>query len=229
MLSPYKVLDLSDERGHLCGQILGDLGADVVLVEPSAGARSRHTGPFYKDQPHRDRSLAFWAYNRNKRSITLDLEREEDRAKLRKLAASADFLIESSMPGSLARKGLGYSDLAALNPHLIYISITPFGKDGPKADAAASDLTLVAAGGTLALQGDADRSPLRITVPQAFLHASADGAAAALIAHHERLRSGLGQHIDVSAQEAISVAAFSQPLVPALGTTGNVREAGGVR
>jgi crotonobetainyl-CoA:carnitine CoA-transferase CaiB-like acyl-CoA transferase len=229
MLSPYKVLDLSDERGHLCGQILGDLGADVVLVEAPTGAHSRHTGPFYKDQPHRDRSLAFWAYNRNKRSITLDLEREDDRAKLRKLAAAADFLVESAPPGSLARKGLGYTDLAALNPRLIYVSITPFGKDGPKADAAATDLTLVAAGGPLALQGDADRSPLRITVPQAFLHASADGAAAALIAHHERLRSGLGQHIDVSAQEAISVAAFSQPLVPALGTTGTLREAGGVR
>ena len=61
MLSPYKVLDLSDERGHLCGQILGDLGADVVLVEPPTGSLSRHAGPFYKDKPHRDRSLSFWA------------------------------------------------------------------------------------------------------------------------------------------------------------------------
>ena len=229
MLSPYKVLDLSDERGHLCGQILGDLGADVVLVEPPGGSRSRHTGPFYKDRAHHDRSLAFWAFNRNKRSITLDLDREEDRVKFRNLAAGADFLIESATPGSLARRGLGFADLAALNPRLIYVSITPFGQDGPKADAAATDLTVAAAGGIVALQGDADRSPLRITVPQAFLHASADAAAAALIAHHERLRSGLGQHIDVSAQEAISLAAFSQPLVPALGTTGVMREAGGVR
>jgi crotonobetainyl-CoA:carnitine CoA-transferase CaiB-like acyl-CoA transferase len=229
MLSPYKVLDLSDERGHLCGQILGDLGADVVLVEPPNGSRSRHTGPFYKDQPHHDRSLAFWAFNRNKRSITLDLEREDDRAKLRKLAAGADFLIESAASGAFARRGLDYPELSALNPRLIYVSISPFGKDGPKADSAATDLTLVAAGGTLLLQGDADRSPLRITVPQAFLHASADAAAAALIAHQERLRSGLGQYIDVSAQESISVAAFSQPLVPSLGTTGTMREAGGVR
>ena len=229
MLSPYKVLDLSDERGHLCGQILGDLGADVVLVEPPAGSRSRHTGPFYRAQPHRDRSLGFWAFNRNKRSITLDLDRDTDRDALRKLAARADFLIESGAPGDLAMRGLGYADLSALNPHLIYVSISAFGQDGPKADFAATDLTLVAAGGTLLLQGDADRSPLRITVPQAFLHAGADGAAAALIAHHERLRSGLGQHLDVSAQESISVAAFSQPLVPALGTTGVQRESGGVR
>ncbi|HLI79177.1 MAG TPA: CoA transferase [Candidatus Binataceae bacterium] len=229
MLSPYKVLDLSDERGQLCGQILGDLGADVVLVEPPEGSRSRHTGPFYRDQPHRDRSLGFWAFNRNKRSITLDLDREADRDKLRKLAAGADFLIESVTPGDLAKRGLGYADLSALNPRLIYVSISAFGQDGPKADFAATDLTLVAAGGTLLLQGDADRSPLRITVPQAFLHASADGAASALIAHHERLRSGLGQHIDVSAQESISVAAFSQPLVPSLGTVGVKRESGGVR
>jgi crotonobetainyl-CoA:carnitine CoA-transferase CaiB-like acyl-CoA transferase len=229
MLSPYKVLDLSDERGHLCGQILGDLGADVVLVEPSEGSRSRHTGPFYHDQPHRDRSLGFWACNRNKRSITLDLDRDTDRDLLRKLAARADFLIESGAPGDLARRGLAYADLSGLNPQLIYVSISAFGQDGPKADFVATDLTLVAAGGTLLLQGDADRSPLRITVPQAFLHASADGAAAALIAYHERLRSGLGQHIDVSAQESISVAAFSQPLVPALGTTGVQRESGGVR
>ena len=229
MLSPYKVLDLSDERGHLCGQILGDLGADVVLVEPPSGSRSRHSGPFYKDQPHPERSLTFWAFNRNKRSITLHLDREEDRNKLLKLAANADFLIESATPGTLGQRGLGYADLSVLNPGLIYVSISAFGQDGPKADFAESDLSIVAAGGTLLLQGDSDRAPLRITVPQAFLHASADAAAAALIAHHERLRSGLGQHIDVSAQESVSVAAFSQPLVPALDTSGVKRESGGVR
>jgi crotonobetainyl-CoA:carnitine CoA-transferase CaiB-like acyl-CoA transferase len=227
MLSPYKVLDLSDERGHLCGQILGDLGADVVLVEPPTGSLSRHAGPFYKDRPHPDRSLGFWAFNRNKRSITLDLE--ADREQLLTLAANADFLIESYRPGTLARRGLGYADLAQLNPSLIYVSITAFGEDGPKADFPESDLIVAAAGGSLLLQGDSDRAPLRITVPQAFLHASADAAAAALIAHHERLHSGLGQHVDVSAQQSISVAAFSQPLVTALRTNGVRRESGGVR
>ena len=132
MLSPYKVLDLSDERGPLCGQILGDLGADVVLVEPPTGSLSRHAGPFYNDQPHRDRSLGFWAFNRNKRSITLDLEVEADRKKLQALAANADFLIESYSPGTLTRRGLGYADLAPLNPSLIYVSITAFGQDGRK-------------------------------------------------------------------------------------------------
>lgn len=229
MLSPYKVLDLSDERGQLCGQILGDLGADVVLVEPPGGSRARHVGPFYKDQPHPDRSLRFWAFNRNKRSIVLDLDREQDRNEFRKLVTAADFLIESATPGTWAARGLGHAELSTLNPRLIYVSISAFGQDGPKAHHAESDLTLVAAGGPLLLQGDADRPPLRITVPQAFMHASADGAASALIAHHERVRSGFGQHIDVSAQQSISVAAFSQPLVPALGASGVQRWAGGVK
>src|SRR5262249_14610035 len=139
----------------------------------------RHAGPFYKDQRDRDRSLGFWAFNRNKRSITLDLEVEADRKQLHTLVRSADFLIESFRPGTLAPRGLGYADLAALNPSLIYVSITAFGQNGPKADFPDSDLTVVAAGGPLLLQGDADRAPLRLTVPQAFLHASADAAAAA--------------------------------------------------
>src|SRR5215831_13131715 len=118
MLSPYKVLDLTNERGHLCGQILGDLGADVVLAEPPSGSPSRHVGPFYRDKPHRDRSLSFWAFNRNKRSVTLDLDSEADRERLLTLAGSADFLVESCDPGTLARGGLGYADLARLNPSL---------------------------------------------------------------------------------------------------------------
>ncbi|HKV53316.1 MAG TPA: CoA transferase, partial [Candidatus Binataceae bacterium] len=140
-----------------------------------------------------------------------------------------DFLIESAGPGHLESYGLGYADAAALNPALIYVSISAFGQSGPKAMNAESDLTLVAAGGPLMLQGDADRPPLRIVVPQAFLHASADAAAAALIAHHERVRSGQGQHIDVSAQQAVAMAAFSQPLVPAIGATPTHRMSGGAK
>jgi crotonobetainyl-CoA:carnitine CoA-transferase CaiB-like acyl-CoA transferase len=225
MLSPYRVLDLTNERGQLCGQILGDLGADVILVEPPGGSRSRR-GPFYKDEPHPDRSLYFWAFNRNKRGITLDLDSADDRAKLKRLVAGADFLIESETPGYLAERGLGYKDLSAINPALIYLSISAFGQEGPKAKYAESDLTVVAAGGPLLLTGDADRPPVRITSPQAFLHAGADAAAAALIAHHERLRSGLGQYIDVSAQQAVAMSAFSQPLVAGLRAAG-VRRAGG--
>lgn len=229
MLAPYRVLDLTNERGQLCGQILGDLGADVILVEPLHGSRTRQLGPFYNDQPHPDRSLYFWAFNRNKRGITLDLDSEDGRGKLKRLVGGADFLIESETPNYMAQRGLGYADLAALNPALVYVSISAFGHDGPKAEYAASDLTVMAAGGPLLLAGDADRAPLRIAAPQAFLHASADAAAAALIAHHERMRSGRGQHIDVSAQQSVALAAFSQPLAPALGASGIKRMSGGVK
>jgi crotonobetainyl-CoA:carnitine CoA-transferase CaiB-like acyl-CoA transferase len=227
MLSPYRVIDLSDERGQLCGQILGDLGADVILVESPGGSRARVRGPFYRNVANPNQSLQFWAFNRNKRAITLDLDSIEDRLRLKQLASTADFLVESADPGYFVQRGLGYADLAALNQGLIYISISAFGQNGPKAKNAAADLTLVAAAGPMMLQGDHDRPPLRIVVPQAFLHASADAAAAALIAHHHRIRSGLGQHIDVSAQEAVSMAAFSQPLVPALGATPTKRTSGG--
>jgi len=229
MLSPYRVLDLSDERGQLCSQILADLGADVILIEPPGGSRARRRGPFFGGEPQVDRSLHFWGFNRNKRGITLDLDQASDRTQLKRLAAGADFLIESADPGYLAERGLGFVDFAATNPALIYVSISAFGQDGPKSRQVASDLTIVATGGPLLLQGDADRAPTRIVVPQAFLHASADAAAAALIAHHERVRSGLGQHIDVSAQQAVAMAAFSQPLVPALGATPTQRMSGGAK
>src|SRR5438552_51077 len=229
MLSVYRVLDLTDERGQLCSQILGDLGADVILVEPPGGSRSRLRGPFYHDETHPDRSLNFWSFNRNKRSITLDLDIPDDRSALKRLVATADFLIESGPPEYLSERGLGFDDLSAINPALIHVSISAFGHAGPKAKFAESDLTVVAAGGPLLLTGDADRPPVRITVPQAFLHASADAAAAALIAHHERVRSGIGQHIEVSAQQSVAMAAFSQPLVPALGAVGVERMSGGVK
>ncbi len=208
MLSPYRVLDLTDERGLLCGQILADLGADVIAVEPPGGSSARRIGPFAGDVPDPERSLHWWAYARNKRGITLDLDTDDGREKLRQLVAGADFLIESAAPGEMAARGLGYGDLAAINPALVYVSITPFGQDGPKAHYAATDLTILAAAGVLVRQGDEDRPPVRVSVPQAWLHASAEAAGAALVAHHERARSGRGQHVDVSAQQAVLLATF---------------------
>ena len=132
MLSPYRVLDLTG-RGLLCAQILADLGADVIQVEPPEGSPARREGPFFRDRRDPEHSLHFWAYARNKRSVVLDLEADEGRDTLRRLAQTAHFFIESEAPGTLAASGLGYADLAALNPGLVYVSITPFGQDGPKA------------------------------------------------------------------------------------------------
>jgi crotonobetainyl-CoA:carnitine CoA-transferase CaiB-like acyl-CoA transferase len=229
MLSPYRVLDLTTERGLLCGQLLGDLGADVIMVEPPGGSSARWLGPFVDDKRHPDRSLYFWAYSRNKRGITLDVERDEGRELLRRLVKRADFLIESYNPGHLAERGLGYAELSAINPALIYVSITPFGQDGPKASYADSDLVIMAAGGPLALTGDDDRPPVRLAVPQAYLHACADAAVAALAAHHERTRSGLGQHIDVAAQQSVAMATQSYILSAALDSPELERMSGGVR
>ncbi len=218
MLTPYRVLDLTTERGLLCGQMLGDMGADVIKIEPPGGSAARAIGPFYNDAPHPDRSLYWWAYNRNKRAITLDIERDAGRELLLRLVERADFFIESDNPGHMARHHLGFDDLAKINPALIYVSITPFGQDGPKASYADSDLIIMAAGGPLILAGDADRPPVRLGVPQAYLHASADAAVAALAAHHERMRSGLGQHIDVAAQQSVALATQAYILAAPLGS-----------
>jgi crotonobetainyl-CoA:carnitine CoA-transferase CaiB-like acyl-CoA transferase len=229
MLSPFRVLDLTTERGLLCGQILGDLGADVIKVEPPGGSRARRIGPFYENVCHPDRSIYWWAYNRNKRSITLNIETSQGQEILRRLITGAHFLIESNDPGHLAKRALGYEDLSVLNPALVCVSITPFGQDGPKARYADSDLVILAAGGALYLNGDEDRPPVRIGVPQAYLHAAADAAMGALIAHRERQRSGRGQHVDVSAQQSVAQAAQSAVLDAPLGAPERRRAAGGFK
>ena len=229
MLQPYRVLDLSTERGLFCAQCLGDMGADVIKIEPPGGCDARNIAPFVNDAPHPDRSLYWWAYNRNKRSITLNLDRQEGQVILRQLVHRADFLIESYNPGHLAQRHLGFADLSPINPALIYVSITGFGQHGPKASYAESDLVIMAAGGPLILAGDADRPPVRLSVPQAYLHASADAAVASLAAHHERSRSGLGQYIDVAALQSVALATQSYILAAPLGSPEARRMSGGMR
>ena len=229
MLDTCRVLDLTDHRGILCGQILRDLGADVIHVEPPGGSGARRMGPFAGDVEDPERSLHWWAYARGQRSIVLDLDERADRDALVRLARGADFLVESAAPGVMAARGLGYADLAAANPSLVYVSITPFGQSGPKAHWADSDLVLQAAGGPLRLNGDADRAPLRIGVPQSYLHAGAEGALGALLAHHDRVRTGRGQHVDVSAQAAQAVSTQSLILAACNASPTMERASGGVR
>jgi crotonobetainyl-CoA:carnitine CoA-transferase CaiB-like acyl-CoA transferase len=226
MLSPYRVLDLTNARGLLCGQILADLGADVIAVEPPGGSSARRLGPFAGDVVDAEHSLVWWAYARNKRGITLDLERDEGRDVFRRLAATAHFVIESDDPGAMAARGLGPD---ALDPSLVHVSITPWGQTGPKARWLDGDLVLLAAGGPLVLTGDDDRPPVRLPVPQAYLHASADAAVGALIAHHARQRTGIGQHVDVSAQQSVAQATQSYILCEPLGAPQVRRTAGGLK
>jgi len=229
VLSPYRVLDLTDQDGILCGQILADLGADVIQVEPPEGSSARHVGPWRNSNPGPERSLFFAAYARNKRSLALDLDDDADLAHLRRLVAGADFLIESNRPGHMARWGLGYPDLRAIQPGLIYVSITPFGQTGPKADWRGSDLTQVAAGGFAYLTGESDGPPTRICVPQAHAHAGADAAIGALIAHFERRRTGRGQHVDVSIQQSVTLGNMYRTLDAAVGMAPAQRLAEGIQ
>lgn len=215
-LSPYRVLDLSDHRGLLAGRMLGQLGADVVQVEPPAGSPARAIGPFTDDLAP-DNSLYWSAYASAKRGLALDLDTTDGRALLLRLAAKADFLIESESPGVMVARGLGWRDLSAINPALVHVSITAFGSDGPKAGWAASEITLWAASGVLWPCRDGDSPPLRISVPQAWLHAAADAAGGAMIAHFARLATGRGQHVDISAQVSAAEATLSMVLAEPTG------------
>ena len=229
MLDGIRVLDLTDERGFVGGWMLAELGADVVAIEPPDGSPARRIGPFADDDEAPNRSLPWWAYARNKRSAVVELLSAAGRRSLRELAQRADIFIESQRPGMLSAVGLGYDELSVANPRLIYVSITPFGQDGPKAQWAATDFTVLAAGGPLWLCGDDDRPPVRVTVPQAFAHAGAEAAAASLVALQERHRSGLGQYIDISAQQAVTLATQSDIVSSAVGDPPARRFGGGMK
>lgn len=204
LLQGVRVLDLATPRAELAGRLLADLGAEVIKIEPPGGAAARFYPPFERGREgDPDRSLYWAAVAMGKRSVVLDIEDPADRRTLRELAANADILVESFDAGFLASRGLGYEDLCPLNPGLIYVSVTPFGQDGPLANQPATDLTIEAAGGLVGLQGDGDRPPIPVGYPQASFHAGAQAAADAVIALYERNRSGRGQHLDVSMQAAV--------------------------
>lgn len=228
MLSPYRVIDLTHGAGLMCGQLLADLGADVIQVERPGGSSARQLGPYAGDRADPERSLFWWAYARNKRSIALDFENEADRRELFRLVRGADFLIESEAPGALAKWGLDYPSCAGENPGLIYVSITPFGQTGPKAHWLASDLVSMASGGQTFLTGDPDPPPLRVSVPQAHAHAATDAAVGALIAHFDRLKTGEGQHLDISHQQSVTLATMFRSLDAPLEEAAARRSAGSV-
>ena len=229
MLSDYRILDLTDEDGLIGGMILADLGADVIAVEPPEGNSARRRGPFAGDPSDIEGSLVWQAWARNKRSVVLDLESDDGREQLRRLAATADALIESDAVGAMAARGLGYDDLAAINPGLVYAAITPFGSSGPKAGWLASDVTVAASAGPMSQSGDSDRAPLRVSLPQTGLHAGAEAAVAVQIALWERKRSGRGQFLDVAAQAAHAQATQSGILAAPLKAASFLRSAKGLR
>ena len=204
MLSKYRVLDLSNEQGGLCGEILADLGADVIKIEPLGGDPSRNVGPFAQDTMAQESSLFWIAYSSGKRSITLDIEHSSGSNILSRLISNSDFLIESFTPGHMEKMNLGYPHLRSANPRLIMMSITPFGQTGPMRTVSHSDLTGIALGGMMWLTGDADRPPIRISLPQFYELGSAAATAGEMLAHYSHQRTGRGQFVDVSCQQAVT-------------------------
>lgn len=227
MLSPYRVIDFTDERGVLTGQMLADLGADVIQVEPPSGSSGRGVAPFFAERP--DESIYWAAYTRGKRGITCDLEDPRGRDLLLRLLETADFLIESSDVGRMADLGLDYATLHERFPRLIYTSISAFGQTGPKAHYVGSDLAIWAAGTPLLMTGDDDRPPIRVSQPQSWGHASGDAAGGAMLALHARHQTGQGQHVDISAQVSAAQATLGQVLAYQLGASEPERFAGGVK
>jgi len=204
MLGPYRVLDLTDEKGHYCGQLLGSFGADVIKVERPGGDPARNIGPFVHDTPDPEKSLFWFAYNTNKRGITLDIETAKGKELCKSLVKTADIVAESFPPGYMDGLGLGYSDLEKINPRVIMTSITHFGQAGPYQDYKGSDLICWAMGGLLFQTGEPERPPVHTThIPFAYLMGGMDAAWATVAALHWRGTSGEGQQIDVSIQESV--------------------------
>ena len=206
-LPHIKVLDLSRVlAGPWCTQMLADLGADVVKVErPGAGDDTRHWGPpFLQDAQGQDTSQAtyFTACNRNKRSVAIDIAQPEGQALIRQMALQSDVLVENFKVGGLAQYGLDYASLKALNPRLIYCSVTGFGQDGPYAPRAGYDLMIQAMSGMMSITGRADEvpggGPLRVGVALTDLFTGVYACSAILAAIEVRHRTGEGQHIDMA-------------------------------
>ncbi len=204
MLSDYRVLDLTDERGALCGQLLADLGAQVIRVEPPGGSPMRSVKP---------RELMWQVYARNCESTVIDFDSAAGKRRFETLAAQADLVIDNGS-GTLDAE-----QLYATNPRLVRVSITGFGSDGPKRDYLATDLIVQAASGSMAVTGYNDSTPLRTGAITAWSHAGVAAAGAALLALRSADRTGRGQHVDISAQQACNLAASYSLLTAYVGAS----------
>lgn len=206
-LAHVRVLDLSRIlAGPWAGQILADLGADVVKVErPGVGDDTRAWGPpFLKDRDGRDTREAgyYLAVNRAKRSIALELDKPDGQAIVKALAARSDIVLENFKAGTLQRYGLDYASLKAINPRLVYCSITGFGQTGPKRDAAAYDFMIQGMGGLMSVTGEAEEmpgtSPQKVGVPITDLMTGMYAAIAVLAGLARRTQTGRGDYIDIA-------------------------------
>jgi crotonobetainyl-CoA:carnitine CoA-transferase CaiB-like acyl-CoA transferase len=225
MLNHLRALDLTDDKGFLCGKILADLGVNVIKVEKPGGDPSRNIGGFWGGKLDPQKSLYWFAYNSNKKGITLDIEKAKGREIFKNLVKTADFVIESFPPGYLDKLGIGYTDFSKTNKKLIWASITPFGTEEPYRDYKDSDIVVMGMSGTLYQTGESDGPPVHISMPQACLHAGADAAVGCMVAYYHREKTGEGQHVDVSMQQ--SAAWFQANAVPTYELNGTLLKRAG--
>ncbi|MBB82407.1 MAG: carnitine dehydratase [Deltaproteobacteria bacterium] len=205
-LQGTRVVELANESIGWAGKLMGDMGADVILVEAPGGEPSRGYAPFAGDEEGGE-SLYFWHYNTSKRSVVLDLDKPAGKEAFLALIASADVLIESEAPGRLSALGLDYDDLVKAKPDLIHVSVTPFGRETSRKDEPATDLTILAGGGPAWSCGYDDHSiaPIRGGGNQGYQTASHYAVMSALTAIFHHGVTGEGQFIDVSMHAAANV------------------------
>ena len=197
-LQGVKVLDFTQVMaGPFCTMLLGDLGADVIKVEPPSGDTTRGMGGRQGTE-----SSGFWAVNRNKRGMALNLKNPKAQEVAQKLAAQSDIVVENYRPGVMAAFGLGYDKLRALNPSLIYASVSGFGSTGPYATKGGFDLVAQGMSGIMSVTGEAGRPPVKCGVPITDLGAALFATQAILAAYIHRQNTGEGQAVDTSLLEA---------------------------
>ncbi len=206
-LEGIRVVELAHERVAFAGKLLADMGADVITVEPPGGCPTRRHGPFVDDVEDPERCLSWWHYNTSKRGVTLNIDEPRGRGLLERLIAGADVFLEGEAPGCLAAMALDYADLRVRSAGLIMVSVTPFGRSGPRRSDPATDLTLLAGGGPLWMCGYDDHSlpPVRGEGNQAYHTGAHFAVLSTLVAVLARGPSGLGQHIDVNLHAAANV------------------------
>lgn len=210
-LAGVRVLEIADELGEYCGKVLAGLGADVIKVEPPGGERTRGIGPFLDDQPHVNRSLHFWHYNFGKRGIVVDLDTDAGRERFRRLAATADVVLDTRPRGYLDERGVGYDELRRQDPSLLYARISPFGDDGPWANHLGSDLIHLALGGVVMNcgydpdpTGTYDLPPVAPQMWQAYHITGEMMAMQIIVALSYRLRTRIGQRLTAAVHDAVS-------------------------
>jgi crotonobetainyl-CoA:carnitine CoA-transferase CaiB-like acyl-CoA transferase len=198
-LAGLRVIELARIlAGPWAGQTLSDLGADVIKVEAPEGDDTRRWGPPFIDREE-DRSAAYFhATNRGKKSVTVDFRTPEGQETVRRLVADADVVIENFKVGGLAKYGLDYAALSALNPRLIYCSITGFGQTGPYAHRAGYDFIIQGMAGLMSVTGEPDGQPQKVGVAVTDIFTGVYAATAILAALHQRGTTGRGQHIDMA-------------------------------